>query len=160
MRGILFDKDGTLIDFQATWPPIFRAVALDVAQGDAAAAARLLALGGMDPASGRVAAGSVLGAGNARDIAALWFPHAEAAERRAREAQIDAAFHDGGLAHSVPVDGLARLLAALAGSGLALGVATNDGTAAARAALDRLGVAHFFAAVIGYDAVAHPWWRR
>lgn len=156
MRGILFDKDGTLIDFQATWPPIFRALALDFAAGDAAAADRLLAIGGMDPASGRVAAGSVLGAGNAGDVAALWFPDADAAERRAREAQVNAAFHRGGVAHSVPVAGLAELLALLAASGLALGVATNDGTAAARAALEGLGVAHFFAAIIGYDAVARP----
>ena len=28
-RGILFDKDGTLLDFEATWAPLFRGLASD-----------------------------------------------------------------------------------------------------------------------------------
>ena len=32
-RGILFDKDGTLLDFEATWAPLFRALTLELADG-------------------------------------------------------------------------------------------------------------------------------
>ena len=34
IRGILFDKDGTIIDYWRTWVPINRKVALYAARGD------------------------------------------------------------------------------------------------------------------------------
>ena len=33
MRGILFDKDGTLLDFEATWTPVLTRLALEAAGG-------------------------------------------------------------------------------------------------------------------------------
>ena len=62
-RAILFDKDGTLLDFEATWGPMYRALALELAEGDAARGMAMLVAGGLDAASGRVRSGSVLGAG-------------------------------------------------------------------------------------------------
>ena len=32
IRGVLFDKDGTLLDFEATWPPAYAAVAEALAE--------------------------------------------------------------------------------------------------------------------------------
>ena len=48
IRGVLFDKDCTLLDFDATWPPAYRAVAEELASlaGDPGLAARILRLGG------------------------------------------------------------------------------------------------------------------
>ena len=51
IRGILFDKDGTLTDFNATWAAVARKMALRAASGDAAHADRLLDLSGFDAAS-------------------------------------------------------------------------------------------------------------
>ena len=62
-RAILFDKDGTLLDFEATWGPMYRALALELAGGDARRAMAMLVEGGLDAATGRVRSGSVLAAG-------------------------------------------------------------------------------------------------
>ena len=54
IRAVLFDKDGTLVDYYAMWGPAYRAAADDlaVAAGDPALASCLLRMGGYDPDSG------------------------------------------------------------------------------------------------------------
>ena len=49
IRAILFDKDGTIIDYWKTWVPINREVALFAAGGDPLLADELLCAGGHDP---------------------------------------------------------------------------------------------------------------
>ena len=116
----------------------------------------MLASGGMDPASGHVAGGSVLAAGNTVDIVAHWFPALAGDERTAMVVRFDAVFYRNGLEHAVAVPGAAETLAALAGMGLAMGVATSDGTAGSKASLERLGLARYLSHVYGYDSVPHP----
>src|SRR5690606_31830147 len=74
IRGILFDKDGTLIDFNATGAAVARKMALRAAGGNAARADLLLAQSGFDAAAGRVRADSVFPAGTNADVVALWHP--------------------------------------------------------------------------------------
>jgi phosphoglycolate phosphatase len=156
IRAILFDKDGTLIDFAATWPPIYRELAEDLAGGDARLAEAMLIRGGLDRATGRFRAGSALAAGTTAEIADLWFPHLEAEPRRGLIARIDRAFLEGGLRHSVALVDLPSLFGALKRRGLRLGVATNDMTEAAARALARLDAASALDFVIGYDRVRNP----
>jgi phosphoglycolate phosphatase len=155
-RGILFDKDGTLLDFEATWAPLFRALTLELAEGDPAAASNLLLAGGMDPLTGRIQAGSVLGAGHTDDLVRLWFPSLTGAPREAMAARIDARFHAHGERSSVAVPDLLATLAILDRAGYAMGVATNDGTEAARAAIRCVAAGRFLPHVLGYDSVARP----
>ncbi len=156
IRAILFDKDGTLLDFEATWGPMYRALALELAGGDAARALAMLVAGGLDAATGRVRSGSVLGAGTSAEMVALWFPALDAAAAVALAASIDARCHDHGRSGSVVVPGAAEVLARLAAAGYVMGVATNDGTLAAVGAMDALGFAGWLPHVYGYDAVAWP----
>jgi phosphoglycolate phosphatase len=155
MRGILFDKDGTLIDFSASWPPLYRALALELA-GDEAGAHALLLAGGMDPSGGVVAAGSVLAAGNTIDIAKVWFPALAGTELAEMIARIDARFVENASRSSVPVPRLSETLATLVEMNLALGMATSDGEAAARATVEMLGLGHRLTHVFGYDSVPRP----
>jgi phosphoglycolate phosphatase len=153
MRGILFDKDGTLLDFEATWTPVLRRLALDAAGGDAERAERLMVEGGLVPSTGRFRAGSTLGAGTSATITELWRPELSGEALTDAIAAMDRAFYEHGRAHSVPLPGVADTLAMLAGRGIVMGVATNDATLAAKAALASLGIARFLPHVFGYDSV-------
>lgn len=156
MRAILFDKDGTLLDFQASWSRVFRELAHEVCDGDVMRANALLAGGGMDPESGYVRGGSVLAAGNAADIVSHWFPELAGRGLAAMVKRFDATFHANGVAFSVPLPGVAETLAALARTGMIMGVATSDGTEGSKAALAAIGLAQYLPHVFGYDSVARP----
>jgi phosphoglycolate phosphatase len=156
ISGILFDKDGTLLDFEASWSGVFRELCFELASGDAQAAASMLESGGMEVATGKVRSGSVLAAGNTIDIVRHWYPSLSGADFDAMVARIDAAFYANGIRCSVPIPGLRDALAALRRSGIAMGVATSDGTAGTRAALAVLGLEAYLPHVFGYDSVARP----
>lgn len=155
MRGILLDKDGTLLSFEATWMPALERQALVAADGDAERAAALLIAGGLDPETGKFRSGSVIGAGTTEMIAELWHPDDSPDARAARVVELDRAFHAHGKAHSVPFGDVAETLAELAAAGYVLGVATNDGEAATLAALGATGLDRFLPHVFGYDSVAN-----
>ena len=156
IRGVLFDKDGTLLDFQQSWWRAYKELCLDLCGGDVEAAAAMLAAGGMEPSTGRCRSGSVLAAGNTIDIAVFWYPTLSGAGLRAMVDRIDRAFHENGIRYSVMLPGVAETLETLAGTGLAMGVATSDSTAATKAALGALGIARYLPHVFGYDSVARP----
>lgn len=144
MRGILFDKDGTLIDYWRTWLPINREVALYAAGGDAALARELLELGGQDPDTGRVVAGSPLAAGGIGDIAEAFAAHPGLVPPPDFEAQIDRIFARGGALNSVLVDGARQTLLELKARGFSLGLATNDSIAGLEASLAAHDVLELF----------------
>jgi len=156
MRGILFDKDGTLLDFEASWSGVYRELCLDLAAGDASAAEAMLLAGGLDPVTRRFRSGATLAAGTTVDIVRVWYPEFSDDEERAMVERIDRVFHDNGIRCSVPVPGLATTLAELQGVGLTMGIATNDGTVATQAAMSALGLQNYFPHVFGYDSVPNP----
>ncbi|MEP9370585.1 HAD family hydrolase [Mesorhizobium sp. KR1-2] len=156
IKGILFDKDGTLVDFQKTWFAIGDLMALKAADGDRERANALLELAGYDFANHRFKADSVFAAGTNAEIVALWYPDASEEERQAITAGFNTMTAQAGAAASVPLPGSKDAIAALHGSGFRLGVATNDSTSGAEQTLLALGIAQMFDAAYGYDAVANP----
>ena len=56
IRAILFDKDGTLVDFQRTWGPATHTVMTQLCNGDSAAFERLAAVSLYDPDGAQAAA--------------------------------------------------------------------------------------------------------
>lgn len=155
VRGILFDKDGTLIDFRATWTPAYLGVAAEIAArlgGGAELAARLLRRLGYDPASDRFAEDSPLLWETNAAIARLWSATPEVDGRLDVAAIVERHFTDLDRYPPQPVGDLPGLLARLRARGLRLGVATMDGTAVAAATLARLGIADRFAFLAGADA--------
>jgi len=152
IRGILFDKDGTLLDFNATWVPINRAVARVVANEDEALAQRLLEAGGQDDATGTVKPGSLLAASNTREIADAWAQLTPDHGHPDLVSVMDEIFQREGAMTSVPVDGLTDTVGTLKSHGLTLGIATSDSEAGARATLTPFDILSNFDFVAGYDS--------
>ncbi len=155
IRGILFDKDGTLVDYFATWTPAYLAAAAHLAEltGDPAAADRLLAAGGYDRNADRYDPTSPLAHGTVPEIAEVW-RHAvpDLARVADLEERIEQIFHDCALGNPQPVTDLPELFGRLRRRGLALGVATNDSAETAWASVRQLGIDGLLAFVSGYDS--------
>jgi phosphoglycolate phosphatase len=156
IKGILFDKDGTLVDFNATWLAVADLMAMDAADGDRAEADRLLVAAGFDFSVKRFKADSVFAAGTNLNVVELWFPHLSGAERLDQVAHFNTITTEKGAALAVPLPGVAEALAGLHAKAYRLGVATNDSTLGCERTLATLGVAQLFDAAYGYDAVANP----
>ena len=156
IRGILLDKDGTLVDFHATWFAAADAMALRAAKGERGRADDLLAAAGYDFATRRFGPDSVMAAGTNEEVVALWYAGRSEAERRALLEEFEALIALPGLAEPVALPGCRAALSALHQAGYRLGVSTNDSTGGAERTLLSLGVAQMFDAAYGYDAVANP----
>ena len=151
LAGLLFDKDGTLVDFDMTWGRAGRDVMLDLAHGDADAVARLAAALHYDMADRRFAASSPLIAGAPDTYVHLW---AEALGRIGDPALLDemnGAFTRATLHWLAPIGDPGAVLRALASRGLKLGLATNDAEASARRQLAALDLDSHMDFVAGYD---------
>lgn len=149
IAGVLFDKDGTLFDFEATWGAWARGMVTELAGGDAAQAGRLAVAIGYDMAAGRFTPDSAVIAGTVAEVAELIVPQLPGLDRDGLIVRLDAAAQR---APQVPAVDLPRCLGGLRGAGLRLGVATNDAEASARVHLRRAGVEGLFDFVAGYDS--------
>lgn len=74
IRAILFDKDGTLFDFQATWGAWARTLLQELSAGDDARAARMAAVMAFDTGTARFRPESPVIAGTGREVADLLAP--------------------------------------------------------------------------------------
>lgn len=152
IRGVLLDKDGTIIDYAKTWVPINRAVALAAARGDQGLADNLLRAGGHDPATDRVTPGSPLAAAGAQGVAKCFGAVLGTATPPDLIAIIAQIFAEGGGKYAVLIDGAAEAVAALKSRGLVVGLATNDGVGGMNASLARVGLTDAFAFKVAADS--------
>jgi phosphoglycolate phosphatase len=155
LRGILFDKDGTLIDFRATWVPAYRGVAEELASrlgGGTDLATTLLASQGYDVATASFAPDSRLLWDSNEGIATAWSATPEIAGQLDVLEAVIRHFSDVGRYPPQAVGDLPALLGRLRARGLSLGLATMDDTAIARAHADYLGIADGLDFVVGADA--------
>jgi phosphoglycolate phosphatase len=152
IQGILFDKDGTLLDYYSMWLPLNRAAALEVAGGDAATAERLMRVAGYDPVSDTFAGNSIIASASNDELAACWVAELGGGNVEDFTRRITAVFEAGSAAAATPVPGLVEVLQRLGARGLTLGVATNDSEDSALSSLGRFEVLDHFAFLAGFDS--------
>ncbi len=148
-QAILFDKDGTLFDFQRTWAPWVAVVIDRLAAGDDALAQALAEAWHFDRAALRIGPDSIVISGHVEQVAQAINPLVPQIGAGDLLALLD---ETGAMADGVEAVPLGAFLDALGARGLRTGVATNDSEGAARSQLARAGVAHRFDFIAGYDS--------
>jgi phosphoglycolate phosphatase len=151
IAGILFDKDGTLLDYDASWLPVNRELASIAAQGDPALADRLLIACGMDPVTGHIVPDSLIAAGNTRQISEGLVAAGSKVELDALTVELDALFSRAADL-SVPVTDLSGFFRRLHARGYKLGVASSDNERSIRHIAARFGFIDHIDYVAGYDS--------
>ncbi|SEW10913.1 phosphoglycolate phosphatase [Aliiroseovarius sediminilitoris] len=146
--ALLFDKDGTLFLFEATWESWAHAVLMRLTDGDLDRARMIGDDIGFDVDSKRFQPTSVIIACTPTEIVSQLRRHvaysAEALETLLNE--------EAAVVPQVEAVSLAPFLTQLRQRGLKIGVATNDAEYPARAHLDAAGVTGLFDFISGYDS--------
>ena len=149
IKGVLFDKDGTLFDFEASWTKWMESVLQSLSRGDHALARRVESLLGFNTDLGKIDQGSPFVVGTPEDTfkeLMRQFPELTASDiaRTVGESSAEA--------EQIPAVPLRPLLGGLRELGLTLGVVTNDWERIAEAHLRAAGCRDCFAYVAGSDS--------
>ncbi|MDZ7708740.1 MAG: HAD family hydrolase [Roseovarius sp.] len=147
--AILFDKDGTLFDFHATWSTWAGQVIRDLAGGEAAVMARIAEAAHYDLVAARFLPTSPIVAGTNREAAECIAAALPGSCVDEIETHLMLTAAEAPLAPAVP---LVPYLDGLRGRGMRLGVVTNDTEYGARAHLGVAGVLERFDFVAGFDS--------
>jgi phosphoglycolate phosphatase len=152
IRAILFDKDGTLVDFQRTWAPATHKVMTELCNGDGAAFARLAAVSLYDLAERRLMPGSPVVIETTYGYGTLWAQALGVALTPEFIDRIDRLFFQTTLDHLTPMGDVKALLGGFRARGLRLGLMTNDADANTRAQMQRLGLDQLLEFIAAYDS--------
>lgn len=147
--AVLFDKDGTLFNFGATWDAWGARALRGLADGDTAALRALADVTRFDLTRETFLPESPVIAGTNREVAECLASVLPGRTADDVESFLQGSGEDAPLVQTVP---LVALTARLHGLGLMLGVMTNDAEAVARVHLRKAGVEDAFAFVAGFDS--------
>ncbi len=154
IQGILFDKDGTLVDFNATWLEPYQQACRYVAEiaGVPGTESVLMERGGYRADSGTWSADSLLTSDSNDQV--LEFFEREAGFRLAsfQVLRIRQFFSHDRIRLVPAVENLNELMEGFRDRGIALGVATMDDEANARGMLEQSGILSCFDFVCGADS--------
>ena len=156
IKAILFDKDGTLIDVNRTWIPIYRHMLAAEFQVDDLEVTKLLQQAGYDVGSDSFRAGSVLAGGTTRQLVNIWWPDVDVSATAAMVTRIDRHYAPVARQYLKPLLDLPPIFDALKAIGIRLGVGTNDSVFSATGQMQALAVEHYFDAILGADSVEIP----
>ena len=149
IKGIIFDKDGTLFDFAATWNRWAAEVIRDLSEGNPDVARAMAGAVRFDPSAQAFLPDSPVIAGTAREAAELLASALPDPDVDAIEALLNTRAALAPLVPTVPLD---PFLTGLGARGLRLGVMTNDTEATAHAHLAAVNATAHFDFIAGFDS--------
>ncbi len=147
--AFLFDKDGTLFDFGATWNSWCEGVIKTLAEGGVDLAHSLAGAIEFDLEKSEFLPTSLAIAGTNSEVAAAFLPYLP---RRSQAELEDFLARESATAPLVEAAPLVPLLDELRANGKKLGVMTNDAEVSALYQLDQVGVKERFDFIAGYDS--------
>jgi phosphoglycolate phosphatase len=150
--AILFDKDGTLVDFDATFGPAGYGLLNHLSQGDACLLRQLADALEYDVERRRFRSTSPFVAEPTPIYGAILADILGCPDRLRLFHEIDATLAELALQSLTPINDPKTVLAKLAAAGLALGLATNDTEQTARRQAERLGLSPLLRFYAGYDS--------
>jgi phosphoglycolate phosphatase len=156
IRGVLFDKDGTLIEVNDTWVPLYRRMLGDLFGTDVEGADRMMEVAGLDRATAKFKPGSILAGGTTRQLIDIWWPGLDESGVAEKVRIIDEDYAPLAREYLTPLMPLEPILSELRAMGMKLGVATNDTRLSARNHIAHIGVIEHFEDIIGADTVDVP----
>ncbi len=156
IRGIVFDKDGTLADLSARWFPLFVHIVNELCDDLDDRIALSVVLGVRDDHLVADGPAAVKSEAEVKSLAVAYLVdrgwQAERASRR-----YDAACFTAPFGPLTPIGDVAGTMRSLAAAGYQLGVATSDSRANTVAELDELGIANIISALrCGDDETIKP----
>jgi len=152
IRGVLFDKDGTLISFERTWGPTIAAVIVALAKGDPAKlAAQALALEFSLEDQIFLPTSPII-AGSTKHYGPLWAAALGRSDHAELKIEIDELTAVESLRSLTPIGEPKGIVLELKRLGLSTGVGTNDSEASARRQISALGLLDQMDFVAGYDS--------
>ncbi len=152
IAAVLFDKDGTLIDFDGTWGPAVHAVIRALAKGEEGAMRAQADALHFSLEEERFRATSPIIAGSSAHYCEIWGRAIGRTDYAALRLEIDRLSALESLKSLTPIGRPREVFAALRAQGLRLGVATNDSEASARRHVDALGLSAYVEFIAGYDS--------
>ena len=154
ITAILFDKDGTLIDFDATWRPAYIEAAkrLEDRTQRPGVSTTLLEVGGLNITNGLWAANSLLASGSNSEIIELWDEHLPDLQFADISTIVLEVFHKFTRQEPQLIPGVRDTLFTLREYGLKLGIATMDDEITAKESMTSLHLASYFDFICGADS--------
>jgi phosphoglycolate phosphatase len=149
IKGLIFDKDGTLFDFATTWEAWAAAFLLRAARGDRDHAALVGRHIGFDLETQKFGRDSIVIAGTPGEVTQALAPHFP---HLTYDQLLDLLNDEAEKAPQREAVPLIELLTNLRARGLKLGVATNDAETPARAHLDQSNITGLFDFIAGFDS--------
>lgn len=152
IRAVLFDRDGTLLDLQATWGMACYRTIEHMTDADPDQMAKIAEISGFDLAEKRFLEGSPILFQSPKDYCPTWARLSERTYDEAYLSAFEACISRHATETVTPFSDTKDTVLHLAGLNLPLGIATNGTESSARAQMETLDLGPSFSFIAGYDS--------